>query len=75
MGKPNRCSLSGCHVNFNCGCQHVSLFRDPNFKSKDEDDDDGFMIDYDNLNFYEMEMYPSPMYDPDKGPGERCVLT
>ena len=55
-----------------------SQSRDPNFTSK-EDDDNGFdfgldNIDYDNMNFYEMEMYPSPMYDPDEGPGERWVI-
>ena len=56
-----------------------SQYRDPNFKSKEEkDDDDGFdfgldNIDYDNLNFYEMEMYPSSMYDPEEGPPERCL--
>ena len=56
-----------------------SIRRDPNFTSKEEDDEDyndGFdfgldNIDYDNMNFYEMEMYPSSMYDPEEGPDER----
>ena len=62
-----------------CNIAFYSLYRDPNFKSKEEkDDDDGFdfgldNIDYDNLNFYEMEMYPSSMYDPEEGPPERCL--
>ena len=61
--------------------KNCSQCRDPNFTSKEEDDEDyndGFdfgldNIDYDNMNFYEMEMYPSPMYDPNEGPDERWV--
>ena len=61
--------------------QFCSQFRDPNFTSKEDDDEDydnGFdfgldNIDYDNMNFYEMEMYPSSMYDPEEGPDERWV--
>ena len=53
---------------------HVS--RDPNYDNggqEDQEEDDDYAdddydyateVDYDNMNFYGMEMYPSPMYSP-----------
>ena len=61
------------------------MCRDPNFSSpeKEDEDDDDFNInnfDFDddgnvimdiNYDNYDMEMYPSPMYNPMEGPDER----